>query len=148
MVGLNGLMAYAFVTQVVGGEPFGNKPMSDTGLMLSMALTVAVSYFLLNLRLDTRVDAQGIEVRFFPIHIQFRRFDWGQLAKCYLRQYSPLREYGGWGIRVGLFGKGKAYNISGNQGLQLEFANGKKLLIGTNRAKEMEDTLAKIGAIK
>ncbi|MBX2959059.1 MAG: hypothetical protein KF732_03800 [Flavobacteriales bacterium] len=65
----------------------------------------------------------------------------------YVRQYSPLTEYGGWGIRLGLFGKGTAYNVSGNKGLQLEFTNNKKLLIGTNKPNELTETLTKIGKL-
>jgi len=48
------------------------------------------------------------------------------LRKSYVRQYSALSEYGGWGLRYGIFGNGTAFNISGNKGLKLEFSNNKK----------------------
>ena len=70
------------------------------------------------------------------------------IATSYVRQYSPLLEYGGWGMRIGLFGKGKAWNISGDKGLQLEFTNQKKLLIGTNQPEELAATLEKIGQLR
>ena len=57
-------------------------------------------------------------------------------------------EYGGWGLRLGLFGNGKAFNVSGDKGLQLEFTDNKKLLIGTNRPEELTETLIKIGQLK
>lgn len=41
------------------------------------------------------------------------------------------RDYGGWGIRYGR--KGKAFNVFGSRGLQLEFTNGKRLLIGSQK---------------
>ena len=72
----------------------------------------------------------------------------GELTKSFVRQYSPLTEYGGWGLRLGLFGKGTAYNVSGNKGLQLEFTDKKKLLIGTNKPDELSETLNKIGQLK
>jgi len=45
---------------------------------------------------------------------------------------------------LGLFGKGRALNMSGNMGLQLELKDGKKLLIGTQKFEELEQLLQKI----
>ena len=60
----------------------------------------------------------------------------------YTRTYSPMREYGGWGIR---FGKsGKAYNIKGDEGLQLVFKNGKRLLIGSQKSQELAQAVDSI----
>jgi hypothetical protein len=70
------------------------------------------------------------------------------LTKSFVRQYSPLTEYGGWGLRPGLFGKGTAFCVSGDMGLQLEFTDNKKLLIGTNKPDELTETLNKIGQLK
>ena len=52
-----------------------------------------------------------------------------------MRKYSPLREFGGWGYRVGP--GGKAFNMQGNMGLQLEMMGGEKLLIGTRKPEEL-----------
>jgi hypothetical protein len=41
-----------------------------------------------------------------------------------------------------------AYNISGDKGLQLEFTDNKKLLIGTNKPEELNEVLSKIGQLK
>jgi hypothetical protein len=70
------------------------------------------------------------------------------LTKSYVRQYSPIAEYGGWGLRLGLFGKGQAYNVSGDKGLQLEFTTGQRLLIGTNKPEELNTVLLSIGQLK
>ena len=48
-------------------------------------------------------------------------------------------QYGGWGIRG--FKSNRAYNVSGKIGLQLEFKNGDKLLVGTQNGQEMNDVL-------
>ena len=50
---------------------------------------------------------------------------------------QPILEYGGWGIRYSPFGKGWAYNVRGNQGVQLELANGQRILVGSQRADEL-----------
>jgi hypothetical protein len=54
--------------------------------------------------------------------------------------YSPLRDYGGWGIRRGA--KGKAYNVSGNHGVRLELSDGKRILIGSQRPEELSEAVA------
>jgi hypothetical protein len=61
------------------------------------------------------------------------------LAEVKVREYRPLAEYGGWGVRG--FGKNRALNVSGNFGLQLVMKDGAKMLIGTQKPQELEDFL-------
>ncbi|HUU15695.1 MAG TPA: DUF6141 family protein [Sedimentisphaerales bacterium] len=104
-------------------------------------IAIAVLFWLL--KLETEVHPDGLYVRYFPFHIHFKRFTADDLSKFYARKYKPIREYGGWGIRCS-FGKGKAYNVSGNKGVQLVFKNGKRLLIGSHRAEELEEAIRSI----
>jgi hypothetical protein len=57
-----------------------------------------------------------------------------------VRTYSPLREYGGWGIRGPR--KRRAYNVSGDEGVQLVLVDGCVVLIGSQRANELADPIA------
>lgn len=148
LLGVNGLFLFGVFKQVIYGEQFGNKPMSNTGLLIATCVTILLTILFVNFRLDTTIKEDGIYVRFFPFHLKFKHYTWDTLTKSFVREYSPLTEYGGWGMRLGVFGKGGAYNISGNKGLQLEFANKKKLLIGTNKPNELTETLKKIGQLK
>ena len=43
--------------------------------------------------------------------------------------YSPLKDYGGWGIRYGR--NEKAYNVSGNKGVMLTLTDEQNLMIGS-----------------
>lgn len=122
--------------------------MSNTGLLVTTSLTLLLPILFLIFRLDTQIKKDGIYVRFFPIHVKFRHYTWGELTKIFVRRYSPLAEYGGWGLRFGLFGKGRAYNVSGDKGLQLEFTDNRKLLIGTNKPDELTEVLNEIGQLK
>ena len=81
-------------------------------------------------RLVTQIRADGIYVRFPPLQPSFQRYRWEDIKEAYIREYKPLAEYGGWGIRFGL--GGRAYNVSGTIGLQLVFHNGSRVLIGTS----------------
>jgi len=145
-LGLNCLFLYGIIKQVGFGQPFGNKPLSDTGLFIALGGSLLVTLLIVCCRLETRIDEAGIVVRFFPFHFAWKKYEWTEISKSYIRQYSPMAEYGGWGIRYGV--KGKAYNVSGNMGLQLEFISGKRLLIGTNKPKELSEALISIGKIK
>jgi hypothetical protein len=53
------------------------------------------------------------------------------------RTYRPILEYGGWGVRYSFVRKGWAYTVSGNRGVQLQLANGKRILVGSQRAEEL-----------
>lgn len=148
LFGINGLFIFGVCKQVIGGQQFGNKPMSNTGLLIVTGLTFLLVLLFLNFRLETRIKTDGIYVRFFPFHLSFKHYAWNKLNKSYVRSYSAITEYGGWGLRTGLPGKSAAFNVSGNKGLQLEFDNNKKLLIGTNKPVELEEALIKIGRLK
>jgi len=91
------------------------------------------------------VHADRLCVRLFPFHIRHREIAAEDLSECYARTYKPIREYGGWGIRCGFRkGIGRAYNMSGNKGVQLVFKNGKKLLIGSQRCDELAQAINSI----
>ncbi len=143
LIGINGFMAFAYFWQVAGNPPLGKSTTTDEDLLFSLCITLLVALFLRVFRLETQLKSDGVYVRFFPFRISFKRYSWEEMAKCYIRQYNPISEYGGWGIRFGFFGKGRALNVSGNMGLQLEFTDGKKLLIGTNKPDDLQLALAK-----
>lgn len=105
-----------------------------------VVLVILIPFFLFILNLETEISSEGISVRFFPFHLKKKFFAWDEIVKAEVREYSPLLEYGGWGIRRGM--SGVAYNVKGNMGLQLVLKNGKKILIGTQKAEELKQILA------
>lgn len=117
-------------------------------IIFPLIIILLVVLLFLSLRLETLIKEDGIYVRFFPFIIKYKRYDWDSIEQLYVRKYNPIAEYGGWGMRFGIFGKGMAYNVSGNIGLQIIFTNGKKLLIGTQQPKKMEAVLNELGKIK
>lgn len=96
---------------------------------------VAVLALFVFARLDVEVTHGAIVARFFPFHLTPRRIALSEIIEAKQRRYEPLTEYGGWGIRCG---DGWAYNVSGDEGVQLVLAGGKRLLIGSQKAKELE----------
>ncbi|WP_139420252.1 hypothetical protein [Chryseobacterium mulctrae] len=72
---------------------------SPLELAISILIPILVIILFLVIRLETKIDEQGISVRFFPFQITFRYYPWRNIKKAYVRKYSPLTEYGGWGMR-------------------------------------------------
>ncbi len=132
-----GVFIYGFYIQLYLGHPWGDKPMSDTLLVivgaLSILLTAGLTFLFYTLKLVTDVNADGIQLRFFPLAGKTLRYE--DITSCKARSYRPIREYGGWGIRFGHHGK--AYNVYGNRGVQLEFSNAAPLLIGSQRPEDL-----------
>jgi hypothetical protein len=135
-----GVFGYAIYQQLVLGEPWGDNPMSDTQLFILGPIFMLFGIALLLLfkltRLITEVRYDGLYVRYIPFHIRFRRYRFDEIESFEAIEYRPLRDYGGWGIKRGL--KGWAYNVSGNRGVMLTFRSGKRLMIGSQRAEELE----------
>jgi hypothetical protein len=112
------------------------------GTGVGLVITLLATFLVLTMRQYTEIKADGIYVRLFPLQIQYKNYPWGNIEKSYIRIYNPIGEYGGWGLRGGK--KNGAINQSGNDGLQLVFKGGTKLLIGTQRPREIEAALKKL----
>lgn len=120
-----------FVLLVISWQNQDSRPVPVFALILIIVVPFVITILFWLSELQTQVRKDGLYIRYIPFHIHFKRFAFEDFDRYYARQYSPIMEYGGWGIRYGFAGAGKAYNISGNKGLQIVFKNGKKLLIGS-----------------
>jgi hypothetical protein len=123
-------------------------PIATFFIIVMVIIPIAVAILFLMLKLETEVRSDGLYIRFFPFHLIYKKFAPEGLKEYYVRTYRPLKEFGGWGIRYGFGESGKAYNIKGNQGLQLVFKNGKRLLIGTQKSKRLLEAVDSIGQRK
>jgi hypothetical protein len=59
-------------------------------------------------------------------------------------KYNPVVDDGGWGIRISLLKKRKAFNISGNLGLRLNLSDGRTILLGTRRPQAVAAAMEKM----
>ncbi len=119
--------------------------LTTSEIIISIGTIILASGLILLFKLTTRIDEKGIHYKFFPFHLKFKTVFWNDIENAYVRTYNAISEYGGWGIRGGTLwykAKGKAINISGNIGIQLELKDGKKLLIGTNKKEQAQDVLS------
>jgi hypothetical protein len=140
---VTGLAWYGAVQQVVLKKPFGSNPAPDAILIMIWAVFgVLFPLLFYSLRLVTEVKVDGLYIRFFPLQFHQHKISLGEIKEYEIRSYSALREYGGYGIRYGK--NGKAYNVSGSRGVQFEFQDGKRLLVGSQKPEEFFSALASV----
>mgnify|MGYP001105476619 CR=1 FL=1 len=112
------------------------------GVGCGVLVPIGVGLLIWVFRLETEVRVDGVYIRCVPFHRGFKRFEAAEVSEHHARKYRPILEYGGWGIRRGW--KGRAYNVSGNEGVQLVLRDGRRVLIGSARPCELD---AAIGSI-
>lgn len=127
--GLAGLGGYLATREAPGAE-FG---------IYAMLAALSLVVILFNtMRLSTTVIGDGIRIKGLWFINRMIRFD--EIETAEMREYKPLVEYGGWGYRIGP--AGKAYNAQGNEGVQLTLKDGKRVLIGSQRATELAHVIS------
>jgi hypothetical protein len=140
---ISGIFLFAFIQQVVFNHPFGRRPMSDKGIIAAVLFLAIFNLLFYSMKLVTTIDEEAISVRFYPFHFFSKRFEWSQLSDVIIRQYNPMKEYGGWGLRG--FGNKSAMTVSGTWLIEVVFVNNQSLLIGTCKPSEAEKALALSG---
>ena len=136
LIGVWSSMVYSIITA---------PPQTNAAVYVSFGIGILLPLLFWQMRLITRITEEGIYVRFIPFHFKEKFFPWETITASYVRTYSPLKEYGGWGIKYGFNGQGLVYNVAGNVGLQLQFKEGEAILIGTQKGEEIKQVLAALG---
>lgn len=141
-----GIILYTTIRQYTTGIPVGNHHTSIENDILGFTIVLIVEggvlWLLYAARLITELRTVGLYVQFFPFHFRFHKIELNEVQSFTARKYNPIGEYGGWGIRYGV--KGKAYNVSGNYGVEFQYRNGKHLLIGSQKSEEFAKALEQI----
>ena len=124
-------------------------PPSDTtdwgkciGLIVASIAIIGSILLILLAALTIEVKHDALYVQFYPIHLSPRKILYETITGYRVITYRPIRDYGGWGLKCGP--KGKAYNVSGNRGVELEFSDGKKLMLGSQRPEELASALENV----
>ena len=98
------------------------------------------------MRLRSRIDEEGIHIRFFPFIWKEKTWRWDEIGNVYVKRYSPWA-YGGWGYR---FGRGGiAFTTKGSYAIHLVVRkNGANILIGTQKPEEVNEALKRYREVK
>ena len=133
--------AWAALLAVAGTSGLGfASPLQGALVWLGLAGATAAAVLFAVARLETTVEPDGLRTRFAPLQPHGRFVPWRRLTTFAAVSYSPVRDYGGWGVRG--WGQTMAYNARGSEGVLLLTADGRSLLVGSQRALELERAIA------
>lgn len=133
-----GVVGWLIVQQVVLGHPQGNRPAPDALLLVIGGFCALLFLWFWSLRLVTEVNDEFVVAQFIPMW-RPKRIALADIVRAEAVTYSPILDYGGWGIRLGR--KGWAYNVSGNRGVRIDYGDGKTFLVGSQRAEELAQAI-------
>lgn len=108
--------------------------------IVALAAIIVVALVLTS-KMTTVIDASGVHVRYFP-YLR-KTFALDDIVACVARNYDPM-EYGGWGVRGWPDRYGWAYIVRGNRGVEIEFKNGHRLMLGSQRAEELARAIEEV----
>tara|TARA_B100001758_G_C18405636_1_gene611866 strand:- start:2361 stop:2813 length:453 start_codon:yes stop_codon:yes gene_type:complete len=108
-------------------------------LFFVIAFLILLFVYLMQLRVS--VNRDGIYYQFSPFHLKVHHIKIAEIENIQPVTYSPIKDYGGWGIKRVY--KGKAYNIKGNKGVRVELKNGSHILFGSQKHLSFAESLGK-----
>lgn len=128
------LFGIGLVYQVFLKKPFGTNPVEDWVLIMINALIFGLIVLFLASKLELSMDEKGITYRFFPFHRKTFFVAWEDVLRPEVRTYSPIGEFGGWGLRGGK--NNRCYTMYGTMGIDVLLKDGRRILFGTQKAME------------
>jgi hypothetical protein len=132
-----------FIAQVILGHRVGNRPAPNWVMFVVLAVMgIALPALFASLKLVTDVTSTEVRVALRPLKTRVHRLD--EIAEARAITYSPLGDYGGWGIRYGGAQKGWAYNTRGDRGVRLTLKTGQILLIGSGQAEDLQRAIESV----
>jgi hypothetical protein len=108
----------------------------SSGLWLSLVfLILGILFFFLYGGMRTVVMRSEIVVRFGLIGWKVFKLKTSDIARAEIMQYSPLKDFGGYGIRFN--GKMTAYYLRGSRGVKITTRKNKQYLIGSDQPGQL-----------
>lgn len=126
---------WPFIQQIIGGEPVGQNPAPDWAVwVLWLLIGLALPFLFGRIRLVIEVTNEQVSIRYWPF--SRRAIALTDIQQVQARQYNAVKEYGGWGVKG--WSKDKmAYNVSGDRGVELTLKDGRRIMLGSQRAEEL-----------
>jgi hypothetical protein len=140
------LMGIVFIALIVSLILQKGRITDYNRLLIIILCLLLVANIILGSKLIMQMRTEGIYVRFPPWQQKFSKYNWADIAQVHARDYQPMKEFLGWGIR---YAPGKmGYIVAGNTCIEIVFKNGNKVLITTQKPDEVNDVLRRMEAFK
>lgn len=111
-------------------------------LALGFGLPVAIYSFVGQLRV--RVLDNGVEAAWGISEVIRKTIPFREIRKAEAVTYSPLAEFGGWGIRAGL-GRKRGWTIRGNRAVRLHLLDGTVFYLGSQTPERLLSWIQSVG---
>jgi hypothetical protein len=128
------ILAVISCRQIVWHHPWESPPVTNGDLLFLTILTLLVYLRLITVRLVTELRPEQLSVAMKGFWRR-TRIPLADIRTAAAVEYDPIREYRGYGVRMGPRGQG--YIAFGNQAVQLELRDGRKFLVGSQQSKEL-----------
>jgi|GEM_PF-1456826 hypothetical protein len=138
---------FGFYQQLILGEPWGNEPMSDGGMITVMLVVsivqVLVIWFVSSISVSIEITGEEFRYKFFA-----RFTDWNVLTPPQITGYS-LEKYSFWkarglGYRKDIFRKTVSMIIKPDHILSVKINDGRTIMISTENKEELERAMQKL----
>lgn len=141
-------LVYGMYQQLIMGEPWGDKPLSDNGLaivfLFSLANGLLVMWILYSIRLEVYIDDEGIHYSFFPNSKAWKVITKNEIISYDVRHKRNLFEMGGIGYHRNRFKRTRSMTIRGPKHIRFILAGNNKMLIGTQKPEEFDRALKRL----
>lgn len=136
------IFGYGMVQQLMWKEPWGGAGTTDPFLVvvgtLAIMFTASVVLLLVIARMTVEVNEAELTIDFHPFVTDIYALT--RIVSFNVVAYRPLRDVRGRGIRK--MEKGRAYTVSGRQGVLIVLADGRRLLIGSGMPEKLHHALS------
>ncbi len=125
---------FVAVYQAQNSRAIRNAPGAGPAITIMSLISLGVVGWISQAKLITEVRSDALSIRFFLLWPE-RVIPWNEIQSAEPVTYSPILDYGGWGVRFGR--NGRAYNVKGSRGVQLVLSSGNRILVGSQQADEL-----------
>jgi hypothetical protein len=114
----------------------------DKGQLLGMLISILGSLLgilvIFSLRLDLKMNRDGIEYRMFPLEWKTRTIQVSEIESMEVRKFRRFPGYGGFGKRRKPWKKEIAYLLNWKAGLFITLKNGRRRIFSTDNPQKLE----------
>ncbi len=139
---ISGFVLFGTVQQIIFGEEVETDPGTHIGIIILgslIGLGLPGAFFTIKLISEVRDD--GIYIKFYPFQLKYQHLTFNEILTYKVREFNPVKEFGGWGLKYGA--SGKAYSMNGNYGVQLELQDRSELMIGSRKPQDLASAIEK-----
>lgn len=140
---------YSLYSQLVLHLPIGSDPLSDIQLIILsifvIPLMIAIIWLFFVMKLTVKADNKKIFIRFYPLLKKEISLD--QIESFEIKEFNPVIDFGGWGLRYSILWKTTGYIMRGKAGVHIHLKNKKNILIGTQRADELYSIIKNVKSV-